>query len=70
MMDVTGGMDGVNAAGLAVTLLADNESPLAEKQTKIAFTLIDLSFPGDGDERARPDLPVSGGCTGTMRGPD
>jgi len=45
MMDVTGGMDGVNAAGLAVTLLADNESPLAEKQTKIAFTLIDWSFP-------------------------
>ena len=44
-MDVTGGMDGVNAAGLAVTLLADNESPLAEKQTKIAFTLIDWSFP-------------------------
>ena len=44
-MDVTGGMDGVNAAGRAVTLLADNESPLAEKQTTIAFTLIDWSFP-------------------------
>jgi hypothetical protein len=69
-MDLTGGMDDVNDADLEVTLMADNESPLTEKQTKIALTLIDLSFPGDGDERARQDRPVSDGCTGTMRGPD
>jgi hypothetical protein len=30
IMDVMGAMDGVNEAGLAVTLLADNESPSAE----------------------------------------
>jgi Acyl-coenzyme A:6-aminopenicillanic acid acyl-transferase len=30
IMDMMGGMDGINEAGLAVTLLADNESPAAE----------------------------------------
>ena len=30
IMDVLGAMDGVNSAGLAVTLLADNESPVPE----------------------------------------
>jgi Acyl-coenzyme A:6-aminopenicillanic acid acyl-transferase len=30
IMDMSGGMDGINEAGLAVTLLADNESPAAE----------------------------------------
>jgi hypothetical protein len=29
-MDVMGGMDGVNEVGLAVTRLADNESPAPE----------------------------------------